>query len=109
MIIFFSLFSQPIKSQEMKSNDKNLSIKEKRIIRISSYTAKGDLIRLKKELNEGLNAGLRSNEIKEILVHTYAYCGFPRSIRGLQTFMEVIDDRKSAGIQIRLLHRILIC
>ena len=36
--------------------------------------------------------------IKEIVVHTYAYCGFPRSIRGLQTFMEVLEERKSKGI-----------
>jgi alkylhydroperoxidase/carboxymuconolactone decarboxylase family protein YurZ len=38
------------------------------------------------------------NEIKEILIHTYAYCGFPRSIRGLQTFMEVLNERKAKGI-----------
>ncbi len=38
------------------------------------------------------------NEIKEVLVHLYAYCGFPRSIRGLQTFMEVLDERKAKGI-----------
>jgi alkylhydroperoxidase/carboxymuconolactone decarboxylase family protein YurZ len=49
-------------------------------------------------LNEGLDAGLTINEIKEILVHLYAYCGFPRSIRGLQTFMEVIDERNAKGI-----------
>lgn len=28
----------------------------------------------------------------------YAYCGFPRSIRGLQTFMEVLNERKAKGI-----------
>lgn len=33
-----------------------------------------------------------------MLVHLYAYCGFPRSIRGLQTFMEVLDERKAKGI-----------
>jgi 4-carboxymuconolactone decarboxylase len=49
-------------------------------------------------LNDGLNAGLSINEIKEILVHLYAYCGFPRSIRGLQTFMTVLDGRKANGI-----------
>uniref|UniRef100_UPI00262CADCD carboxymuconolactone decarboxylase family protein n=1 Tax=Fluviicola sp. TaxID=1917219 RepID=UPI00262CADCD len=44
-------------------------------------------------------AGLTINEIKEILVHLYAYCGFPRSIRGLQTFMEVLNERKANGIE----------
>jgi len=33
-----------------------------------------------------------------VMVHLYAYCGFPRSIRGLQTFMEVLDERNAIGI-----------
>ena len=49
-------------------------------------------------MSEGLDAGLTINEIKEVIVHLYAYCGFPRSIRGLQTFMEVLDERKAKGI-----------
>ena len=57
-----------------------------------------DLSDLKTTLNEGLDAGLSINQIKEVLVHLYAYCGFPRSIRGLQTFMEVLDERKTKGI-----------
>ena len=38
------------------------------------------------------------NEIKEILVQAYAYAGFPRSLRAIQTFMSVLDRRKEAGI-----------
>lgn len=76
-----------------------LSAKEKSIISISSLTAKGRLESLKTELNNGLEAGLTVNEIKEILVHCYAYCGFPRSISGLQTFMKVMEERKAKGIK----------
>ncbi len=65
---------------------------------IASSTAKGDLSKLKAELIAGLDEGLTVNQIKEVLVHLYAYCGFPRSIRGLQTFMEVLDERKAKGI-----------
>lgn len=79
--------------------DPLLNSRQQSIIIISSYTAKGDLSQLKKALNNGLNSGLTVNEIKEILVHLYAYCGFPRSIRGLQTFMEVLEDRKNQGIK----------
>ncbi|MCS3869238.1 alkylhydroperoxidase/carboxymuconolactone decarboxylase family protein YurZ [Chryseobacterium ginsenosidimutans] len=75
-----------------------LNSKDKSIIAISSYTAQGKLSELKKSLNTGLDTGLTVNEIKEIMVHTYAYCGFPRSIRGLQTFMEVVEERKLKGI-----------
>lgn len=37
------------------------------------------------------------NEIKEILIHAYAYSGFPRSLRAIQTFMALIDKRKAQG------------
>jgi len=93
-----SMFTNSVQAQQMISNGKGLSQQEKSIISISALTAKGDLENLKSALKEGLEAGLTVNEIKEILVHTYAYCGFPRSIRGLQTFMEVINERKASGI-----------
>lgn len=75
-----------------------LDRKQKALIGISALTAQGDLAALKHSLIEGLNAGLTINEIKEALVHVYAYCGFPRSIRGLQTFMTVLDERNAKGI-----------
>jgi quercetin dioxygenase-like cupin family protein/alkylhydroperoxidase/carboxymuconolactone decarboxylase family protein YurZ len=78
--------------------DSLLSNKEKSIISIAALTAKGDLNRLQKEIVVGLESGLTINQIKEIQVHSYAYCGFPRSIRGLQTLMQVVDERKSKGI-----------
>lgn len=93
-----SMFTNSIQAQQMISNGKGLSQQEKSIISIAALTAKGDLENLKSALKEGLEAGLTVNEIKEILVHTYAYCGFPRSIRGLQTFMEVVNERKAKGI-----------
>lgn len=98
MIISISLFTNPIKAQQMATIDKSLSPQEQSIISISALTAKGDLDKLKTALNTGLENGLTVNEIKEALVHTYAYCGFPRSIRGLLTFMEVMDERKAKGI-----------
>jgi len=87
-----TLFSQNIEDESV------LSPQQKSIIAISSLTAKGDLLALKTELNAGLDNGLTVNQIKETLVHLYAYCGFPRSIRGLQTYMEVLDERKAKGI-----------
>lgn len=78
--------------------NQNLSRQQQAILKIGALTAKGDLVKLKTELNQGLDAGLTVNQIKEILVHLYAYCGFPRSIRGLQTFMAVLEERKAKGI-----------
>ena len=66
-----------------------LSTKQQSIIPIAVFTANGDLEKLKKALVDGLDAGLTVNEIKEILVHLYAYTGFPRSLNGINTFIAV--------------------
>lgn len=91
-------FSGWLNGQNKSETNMALTTKQQRIISIAAYAAKGDLISLKSTLNEGLEAGLTINEVKEVMVHLYAYCGFPRSIRGLQTLMEVLDERKSKGI-----------
>jgi fermentation-respiration switch protein FrsA (DUF1100 family)/alkylhydroperoxidase/carboxymuconolactone decarboxylase family protein YurZ len=85
-------------SVNVNAQNNMLSKKQEKTITISAFTARGDLEKLKLELVDGLEAGLTVNEIKEVLVHLYAYCGFPRSLRGLQTFMAVLDERKAAGI-----------
>jgi alkylhydroperoxidase/carboxymuconolactone decarboxylase family protein YurZ len=76
-----------------------LSPKQQGIVTISAFTANGDLEKLKTALNEGLDAGLTVNEIKEILVQLYAYAGFPRSLNGINTFMAVMDERQKKGIK----------
>jgi 4-carboxymuconolactone decarboxylase len=96
--LVISLLTNSMKAQNVTAYKQGLSLKEKSIITISSLTAQGKIPELKSELNAGVEAGLTVNEIKEVLIHTYAYCGFPRSIRGLQTFMQVIEERKSRGI-----------
>jgi 4-carboxymuconolactone decarboxylase len=98
LIMAISCFSHNLKAQNNMNKNKELSPGEQSIVAISAYTAKGDLSKLKTALNEGLESGISINQIKEVLVHLYAYCGFPRSIRGLQTFMEVLNERKARGI-----------
>lgn len=75
-----------------------LSKKESSLVTIAATTAKGDLTKLKDALNKGLDVGLTSNQIKESIIHLYAYAGFPRSIRGLQALMDVLEERKAKGI-----------
>lgn len=99
LIIALSFFFANLHAQNNMNKNSTLSLKEHSIIAISALTAKGDLQKLKNELNRGLEVGLTVNQIKEVIVHLYAYCGFPRSIRGLQTFMEVLDERKTNGIE----------
>ena len=75
-----------------------LSTKQQSIIPIAAFTATGDLDKLQAALQQGLAAGLTVNEVKEILVHLYAYAGFPRSLNGINTFMAVLNERKAQGI-----------
>jgi len=85
-------------AQEMNT-EARLDARQQCIVTIAAFTASGDLERLKPALNEGLDAGLTINEEKEILVQMYAYAGFPRSLNGIMTLMDVIDARKAKGIK----------
>ncbi|HCY42367.1 MAG TPA: carboxymuconolactone decarboxylase [Prolixibacteraceae bacterium] len=99
LVIALGCIAFHLNAQDELSTKNSLTEKQKSIISISALTAKGDLPALKPILNQGLDTGMTVNEIKEVLVHLYAYCGFPRSIRGLQTFMEVLEERKARGIK----------
>ena len=98
---------QPVTDEEYTSSvnattsvydNQALTAREQAIVAIASYTGKGDLEHLPMALVQGLENGMTVNEIKEVLIQAYAYCGFPRSLRAIQTFMKVLDDRKSQGI-----------
>lgn len=78
--------------------NKTLTAREQALVAVASYTGKGDLEHLKPALTEALEAGMTVNEVNEVLIHAYAYCGFPRSLRAIQTFMQVVDERKAKGI-----------
>lgn len=76
-----------------------LSLRQQCIVAIAASAATGALEHLRTALARGLDGGLTVNETKEVMVHAYAYCGFPRSLRGLQPpLMQVLDERKARGI-----------
>ncbi|WP_236974757.1 carboxymuconolactone decarboxylase family protein [Membranihabitans maritimus] len=76
---------------------KTIGPKDQGIILISALTATGDLDNLKLQLNTALDSGLTINEIKEAMVQLYAYCGFPRSLNGINIFRKVLDERHAKG------------
>lgn len=98
-VLLISMMSLAIiaSAQTGKENQK-LSAKQQSIVTIAALTAKGDLPNLNKAINVGLDSGMTINEIKEVIVHLYAYCGFPRSINGLNTMIAVLEERKKRGI-----------
>ncbi len=79
--------------------DRALDARQQNIVMISALTATGDLENLRTALNSGLDGGLTVNEIKDVLVQMYAYCGFPRSLNGINTFMTVLQERKQRGVK----------
>ena len=96
--LFVSCLTKDLNAQQTMNTNQPLDRKHQSIITISAFTAKGDLVQLQKALSDGLDAGLTVNEIKEVLVHLYAYCGFPRSLQGINTFMAVLEARTAKGI-----------
>ena len=79
--------------------NRTLNDREQAIVAIASYTGRGDLEHLPLALTEGLQAGMTVNEINEVLIHAYAYCGFPRSLRAIQTFEALVKTRGEQGIE----------
>ncbi len=69
-----------------------LTTKEKHIVNISMFTANGDLVSLEKSIKDGLYNGLTVNEVKEIMIQLYAYCGFPRTLNALSTLMGITKN-----------------
>ena len=98
-LMLFASIGNPVIAQNMENE---LSKRQQSIIPIAAFTAKGDLENLSVVLNDGLNAGLTVNEVKEVLVHLHAYTGFPRSLNGINTLMAVLDERKAKEVQTRL-------
>ena len=97
--IFISVFSIVTISEAQTMKSGGLNAKQEKIVTIAAFTAKGDLQKLKTALNEGLDASLTINEIKEVLVQMYAYAGFPRSLNGISTFIGVLEEREQKGIK----------
>lgn len=86
-------------SLEVNAMDNKLNEREISIVEIGSYTSKGDIENLKVSLNKALDKKIPINDINEILIQSYAYCGFPRSLNAISAFIDVVKERKSKGIK----------
>ncbi|QHS63777.1 carboxymuconolactone decarboxylase family protein [Chitinophaga agri] len=95
---FLILNTINMNAQNNGEGEQPLNARQQSLAAISASTAAGNIEKLKIQLNVGLDAGLTINEIKEALVQLYAYCGFPRSLNGISSFMQVLEERKKKGI-----------
>ena len=97
LLVFALVFT--CASSAFAANAKTLSPKQRAIVPIAAFTAKGDMPKLRTALEKGLEAGLTVNEINEVLIQMYAYCGFPRSLNAINGFMALVNERAEAGIK----------
>lgn len=86
-------------AQTVTTKAGSLNAKQQSLIVVSALAGKGDLQPLHTALNEALSAGWTINELKEAMVHLYAYAGFPRSLNGLSTLKTVVEERKAKGLK----------
>lgn len=93
-------YEEAVNGAETRYSEANrvLAEREQAIVAVASYTGKGDLENLKQAFVQALDAEMTVNEINEVVIHAYAYCGFPRSLRAIQTLMQVVEERKADGI-----------
>ena len=94
-----TIITVTMNAQENTEVSNELDARQQSLVTISALTASGDQEKLSLQLNNGLDAGLTINEIKEALVQLYAYCGFPRSLNAINTFKSVLQDREAKGIK----------
>lgn len=76
-----------------------LTAREESIVPIAAFAANGNEAALRGALKSGLEKGLSINEIRSILEQMYAYAGFPRSLTGLGVFVDLLQERRQAGIE----------
>ena len=69
---------------------------------IAAATARGKQDILSNYLNAAFDADeLTIQQAQSALEQLYAYCGFPRSLNGLTTLMNVVEERKVAGKRVQ--------
>ena len=94
LTILVATLTTLLDAQESKGS---LGDQERCLIKIAALTSDGNLVQLKSALNDGLESGLTINQINDELAQLYAYCGFPRSLNAINTFKNVVEERKISG------------
>lgn len=77
---------------------KTLNVEQESIAEVAAYAARGNQEGLKKAIIKGLDNKVPVNTFKEILVQSYAYCGFPRSLNALSTLMQTVEERGNKDV-----------
>lgn len=74
-----------------------LSLKTRSMLTLALLTALNRPHELRAHLRGALRNGVTREEIREILLHTHAYCGWPAAIDSFRTAKEVFDEMDAKG------------
>jgi len=69
-----------------------LSLRERSILNLGMLTALNRPHEFKVHVRGALNNGLTRDEIREVLIQTAVYCGFPAAIEAFRLAREVFKD-----------------
>jgi len=77
-----------------------LDLKSKEIAVVAALSAMGNAMpQLRVHINGALNTGSSISEVKEVILQMSVYSGFPSSINAMNALREVLEERKSHGIE----------
>lgn len=77
---------------------KALDNKSKEIAAVASLITQGAIPQLKVHLHGALNTGSSIVEVKEVILHSSVYVGFPKTINAMNALREVLAERKEKGM-----------
>ena len=83
------VFGCGIAASQTPRAEQTMNSKRQYIAEVAALTSMGHLDQLRTVLIGGLNSGITVSELKEVMVHSYAYCGFPRA-RSTSMSMEIL-------------------
>ncbi len=71
-----------------------LDLKTKELCIVSMLIPLGRTLALKRHINGALNAGVKPEHLKEVLVASHLYVGWPLCLDAFDIFQEVLEERK---------------
>jgi 4-carboxymuconolactone decarboxylase len=71
-----------------------LDLKTKELCIVSMLIPLGKTLALKRHINGALNVGVKHEHLKEVLVASHLYVGWPLCLDVFDTFHEVLEERK---------------
>jgi len=74
-------------------NREGLDRRTRSIVTVSMLIAQRAHAELKGHLLGALNNGVSPEEIREIIMHSAAYCGYPSALSAMRVAKEVMDSR----------------